>query len=43
MFVVHQEEHGNHNMHFIMNEKSLDNYDPEDEDFLFVNTVKGNK
>ena len=36
MFIVHREEHGNHNMHFIMHDSSLHYYDPEDEDFVFL-------
>ena len=43
MFIVHQEEHGKNNMRFIMHESGLHYYDPEDEDFVFVNTVAGNK
>ena len=30
-------------MHFIMHESGLNYYDPEDEKFVLVNTVKGNK
>ena len=29
-------------MHFIINESNLHYYEPEDEGFLFVNTVAGN-
>ena len=41
--IVHKEEHGNHNMNFIINYSGLYYYDPEDKDFLFVRTVAGNK
>ena len=30
MFIVHQEQHGKHNIHFIMHESGLHYYDPED-------------
>ena len=30
-------------MHLIMHESGIHYYDPEDEDFVFVNTVSGNK
>ena len=43
MFIVHQEEHVNNNMHFRMHESVLYYYDPEYEYFVFVNTVVGNK
>ena len=42
MFIIHKEEHGKHNMHFKMHEHVPNYYDPEYEDFLFVNTVAGN-
>ena len=42
MFIIHKEEHGKHNMHFKMHEHVPHYYDPEYEDFLFVNTVAGN-
>ena len=31
MFILHLEEHGKHNMHFIMHKISIHYYDPEDE------------
>ena len=43
MFIIHKEEHGKHNMHFKMNESGLHYYDQEYENFVFVNTVAGNK
>ena len=39
--IVHIEEHGNHNMQFRMHESGLHHYNPEDENFVFVNTVVG--
>ena len=43
ILIDHQEEHGMNNMHFRMHESGLHYYVPEDEYFLLVNTVTGNK
>ena len=43
MFIVHIEEHGKHNVKLRMHESGLHYYDPEDEEFLFLNTVADNK
>ena len=43
ILIVHGEEHVNHNMHFRMYESGLHYYNLEYEDFMFVNTVAGNK
>ena len=42
-FVVHREEAGLPNMHFIMHPSGLHYYDPRNNDFAFVSTVSGNK
>ena len=43
MFIFHQVEHGNHKMDFRMHESGLNYYEPKYEDFVFFNTVTGNK
>ena len=43
MLIVHQQEHGTHNTNFRMHKSGLHYYDPEDEKFVFVNKVAGNK
>ena len=43
LFIFHREEHLKNNMRFRMHESGLLYYVPEDEDFVFVNKVAGNK
>jgi hypothetical protein len=43
MFVVHREKQNKPNMEFKMHESGLHYYVPQDKDFIFVNTVSGNK
>jgi hypothetical protein len=42
-FVVHRDHQHKPNMEFKMHESGLHYYDPNDEGFVFVNTVSGNK
>lgn len=42
-FMVHREHENKPNMEFVMHKSGLHYYDPRDKDFVFVNTVSGNK
>jgi hypothetical protein len=43
MFVVHREDQNKPNMEFKMHESGLHYFVPDNKDFIFVNTVSGNK
>jgi hypothetical protein len=40
MFVVHRESEGKPNMEFRMHESGLHYYDPRNDEFIFVKTVR---